>query len=201
MQFSDDSSEYEHPNIEKGTLKRLVREKKQREKEEKIKELETIKSQSAENCTPEMEKRRILLEEQLKPKFVETINYTHENKPIEKDQSDVYTEIFLFLGSDPTIENFIEFVDNNKTIDLNDFCDFLYMNLSENIKDGYDEAGFVISKLIMFFKTLREGGIPLLKNLKIGLEEESKKINFENECHSFFQDSKYEILKLHKEQQ
>lgn len=202
MQFSDDSSDYDHPNIEKGTLKRLVREKKEREKSEKMKELEHIKAQLAENYTPELEQRRVFLEESLKPKLIETSTYTIDNKQIEEDDpTDIYTEQLLFLGSEPTIENFINFVENNKKIDLNEFGEYLYLNLAENIKDGYEEAAIVICKLIIFFRHMKDGGLPLLRTMKKTFEDDQRRILFENECLEYFKDTKMAMQKLKDERQ
>lgn len=198
QEWSEDSSEFDHPNIEKGTLKRLVRAKKQTEKEAKRRELNQIQSQLVERHTPEMEKRKLRLEEQLKPKLVETLNYTFENKPKEEDPNDAFIEQLLFLGSDPKIEHFIEFVENNTKLDLTQFCDFLYMNLAENIREEYDEAALSISKLILYFKHLQNGGIPLLKQMKDLFEDESKRNEFDNQCRQYFNESKASIMNLRK---
>lgn len=195
QEFSDNSSDYEHPNIEKGTLKRLIREKKQREKDAKMKELENIERQLKMGYNPELIEKKHILEEKLKPKFVETENFTLENKPTQENLCDDYTEQFLFLGSEPTIENFINFVENNRKINLESFNDFLLINLAENIKEGYDEVGLVISKLTLFFKYLKEGGsIDVLKKMSISLENPEKKMRFEQECKEYYEDSKKAIL-------
>lgn len=201
LEFSDNSSDYEHPNIDRSTLKRLVREKKQKEREAKIRELEKINKKLDGFHDPELLKRKMSLEENLKPKLVETSSQTFENKPDGKDPNEIFTEKLLFLGSDPTLENFIEFVMNNKNIDLQQFYDFLLLNLAENIREGYDEAGLVISKLTLFFKYLTQGGVHLLQKLNNSLADETKKYQFEIECKQYYEDSKNAILNCPNQEQ
>ncbi|KRH94654.1 putative Cdc37 [Pseudoloma neurophilia] len=196
--WSDDSSEFEHPNIEKGTLKRLVREKKRREKEEKQRKLDQLKTQLAENYNEELEEEKIKLEEELRPRFIET-DYVIENNQIEEDPNDMYTEQLLFLGSDPKIENFIKFVEENRKLDLNHFCDFLYINLAENIREGYDEAGLIISKLILYLRHLQNGGLSILKQMQVAFEDEKKLEEFDKQCQEYLDESKISILNLQKQ--
>ncbi|ELQ75322.1 putative Cdc37 [Trachipleistophora hominis] len=196
MELSSDSTEYEHPNIEKSTLRRLVREKRKHDKEEWAKELDNIKKILSERYDPELENRKKFLEQKLKPKFVETSTNMINNTVEERNEDDKFADYLLFLGGDPTIDNFIEFVEDTKNINLERFDEFLLMNLSENIKEGLDEAGMVISTLSLYFKYLKQGGMPLLRKLSDSLKDESKKHIFDEECRKYYEDSKDALLNL-----
>ncbi|ELA47848.1 hypothetical protein VCUG_00690 [Vavraia culicis subsp. floridensis] len=196
MELSSDSSDYNHQNIEKSTLRRLVREKKERDRHEMAKELEDIKKKLEKQYDPELDKRKEFIERKLRPKFVETSTNTINNAVEEQNNDDNFAECLLFLGNDPTIENFIEFVENTKNVNLEQFDEFLLLNLAENIKEGLNEAGLVISTLSLYFKYLKQGGVSLLRKLSESLKDESKKRIFDDECRKYYEDSKQALLSL-----
>lgn len=196
MELSSDSSDYNHQNIEKSTLRRLVREKKERDRHEMAKELEDIKKKLEKQYDPELDKRKEFIERRLRPKFVETSTNTINNAIKEQNNDDDFAEYLLFLGNDPTIENFIEFVENTKNVNLEQFDEFLLLNLAENIKESLNEAGLVISTLSLYFKYLKQGGVSLLRKLSESLKDESKKRIFDNECRKYYEDSKQALLNL-----
>lgn len=196
MELSSDSSDYNHQNIEKSTLRRLVREKKERDRHEMAKELEDIKKKLEKQYDPELDKRKEFIERKLRPKFVETSTNTINNAVEEQNNDDNFAECLLFLGNDPTIENFIEFVENTKNVNLEQFYEFLLLNLAENIKEGLNEAGLVISTLSLYFKYLKQGGVSLLRKLSESLKDESKKRIFDDECRKYYEDSKQALLSL-----
>lgn len=196
IELSSNSSEYEHPNIDKGTLRRLIREKKMRQKEQKMNELNNIIKKLEEKYDPDLEKRKNVLEDELRPKLVETSSTMINNTSEDVVHDDNFAEYLLFLSNNSTLDNFISFIEDNRKIDLEKFDDFLIFNLTENIKEGLDDAGMVISRLSLYFKYLRQGGIPLLKRLNESLNDEKKRELFNLECIKYYEDSKNALLRL-----
>jgi hypothetical protein len=81
-------------------------------------------------------------------------------------------------------------------LDLDDFEEFVLYNLSENIKEGNDEAGLGIAKISLFIKYAKSHGRRFFIGLEEGLKDKAKKELFESECLNHYLEAKQLILNL-----
>lgn len=192
-----ESSEEIHPNIDEKSYKDW---KRQMRKEEKTKNKERLNvlNQKSQLTQEEVEERNYLVEI-LKPKYKtknEDSFRTSEQQVVEEDD---YTNVLIKLIDDPTLDNLIDILDKNN-VNVNRLEDEILYNLSENIKEGNDEVGIILSKLSLFVGYLKSAGRSVLEKLSNELKIPDKMKNFNKDVLIYYEESKTAILNLNREE-
>ncbi|EJW04766.1 hypothetical protein EDEG_01056 [Edhazardia aedis USNM 41457] len=121
---------------------------------------------------------------------------------IKKEEIDkLYEEYYnyiIFLLENNSLDDFIKFLDNNITLNLETFEEYIFLNLIENIKDNNDEAGFDLARISIYIGQAIIYGKKHLQKIAKGLAtDENKKEMLEKEIHNHYFEckKKYHDLK------
>ncbi|KAK6089413.1 hypothetical protein P3W45_001550 [Vairimorpha bombi] len=192
-----ESSEEIHPNIDEKSYKNW---KRQMRKEEKAKNKDRLNvlNQKIQLTQEEIEERDYLIDV-LKPKYVTKKEDSFRTSEPQLSEEDDYTNILIDLIDDPTLDNLIYVLDKNN-INVNRLEDEILYNLSENIKEGNDEVGIILSKLSLFLGYLKNAGRSVLEKLNNELKIPEKMKTFNKDVLVYYEESKTAILNLNSEE-
>lgn len=176
-----DSDEEIHPNIDTKSYRRFIKAQRQSRFEE-------LKSKAF--LSEEEIKEFKELEYKLLPVDREISGDTFRTS--KEDTNPDYTDDLMILFNNSKIDFFIEYMDR-KIIDLEEFEDLIYLNLSEAIKTGDDEIGRVFCKLGLLTKWTRMLGRGYIMKF-VGADDKIELI-----VQDHYQASKEAILNLTEE--
>ncbi|XP_045532096.1 uncharacterized protein LOC123719053 [Pieris brassicae] len=196
IELSDDSSEI-HPNIDEKSYKkwrRQIREEEKSRNRARLKELKE-KTDISQEESDEIQK----LEKALKPHFISKSDGGFRiSSGCENESEDIdYSEELLSLVKDSSLTNFIDIISYSR-LDLDKFEDFVLFNLSENIKEGNDDVGLILSKVSLYLGYVKNSGRLFVNRLCDELQIPDKKVLFEEDVKKYYCESKDAILALQK---
>ena len=192
IELSDSSSEI-HPNIDERSYKNWKRQQRQQEKQ-KLKNRET-ELKSLKILTEEQQKELSNIQSQLEPKYVVVEDDNNFKTSTEKLSDIDFCDELSELVKDSSINKFLEIVDENK-INLDQFEEFVLYNLSENIKEGNDDAGLILCRLSLLTGYFRNQGSDMMMKLQYELKDIKKKEKFDQELKDYYEQSKKAILNM-----
>lgn len=181
-EYLSDSDEEIHPNIDTKSYRKFI-------KEQRTLRHEQLKNK--ENLSNEEKKELQELEYKLLPIDKDVSDDSFRTSKEELDTVDYTNDLINLLNSN-TIEFFIGYMDK-KIINLEEFEDFVYINLSEAIKSGNDDIGVEFCKLGMLIKWTKMFGKSYLERLS-GSDDQIQQI-----VAGHYQASKEAILSLNKD--
>lgn len=192
IELSDSSSEI-HPNIDERSYKNWKRQLKQHEKQKLRKREQELKS--LKTLTQSEQQELLNIQSQLEPKYVVVEDDNNFKTSTEKVSDIDFCSELSELIKDSTINKFLEIVDENK-LNLDQFEEFVLYNLSENIKEGNDEAGLILCRLSLLTGYYRNQGADMMMRLQYELRDEKKKEKFDQELKEYYEQSKEAILNM-----
>lgn len=141
-----DSDEEVHPNIDSKSYRKFI-------KEQRLIRLNDLRKKK--NLTSEEEKEM----KELEYKFLPVDKDVSEGclRVLNDDFEHDYSKELANLIKKFSISYFIDFFDHNN-INMNQFEELIYYNLSESIKSGNDDAGLMFCKVGVLVKWAREFG-------------------------------------------
>ncbi|KMV65788.1 hypothetical protein M970_070590 [Encephalitozoon cuniculi EcunIII-L] len=189
IDLSSDEEEAVHPNIDE----RSYREWKRRQREERRKGLERRLEEinSSKELSEELAEEKREIERILKPSYVcfETESFRTPSGDAEKD----YIQELEYLIAHNELGDFIELMDRCK-IDMEEFEFLVLHNLAEQIKEGNDAGGLILSKVSLYVKYALSHGKEFLLKLRAQLTNKERKRQFEEDCKKDFQETKQIFL-------
>lgn len=196
INLDSDEEEVIHPNIDEKSYKewmRRQREQKRRELEQRLQEINSVSEPGEEMIEEKNEIERIL-----KPSYVclGTESFRIPSEDSEKD----YIQELEFLIVHNELDNFIELMSQSK-INMEKFEVVVLHNLAEQIKEGNDVGGLILSKISIYAKYALSHGKDFLLKLRAQLTNKEKKKQFEEDCRKDFEETKRMFLKEFGEQE
>lgn len=193
INLDSDSSEEVHPNIDERSYKnwkRQQREQKRKELEQRLQMINSLEHQTEETLQ-EREKLENLLKPQYKCIETESFRVPAENK--DKD----YIEELEYLVEHDDLNSFIELMDRNM-IEMEELEYLILHNLAEQIKEGNEVGGLILTKLSLYAKYAISHGKGFLIKLNAQLTDKEKKRQFEIDCRKDFEETKKSFLEYFK---
>ncbi|KAH9411155.1 putative Cdc37 chaperone [Ordospora pajunii] len=185
---SDDDEEV-HPNIDEKSFREWRRQQRQQKREELQKRLDEINAIDTHDENVEAEKKEI--QEILKPRYVcvDSGSFTISESQEERD----YSAELEHLVRNCSLDSFITMMDT-KIIDMEEFECLVLHNLAEQIKEGNDFGGVILSKLSLYVRYARSHGREFLEKLRAQLTNARLKRQFEEDCAKDFEETKKMFL-------
>ncbi|AFM98588.1 hypothetical protein EHEL_070610 [Encephalitozoon hellem ATCC 50504] len=189
VNLDSDEEEAIHPNIDERSYKewrRKQREQRRRELEQRLEEINSV-----ENPSEEMIEERNEIERILKPSYVclDTESFRTPSEDVEKD----YIQELEYLIVHNELDSFIELMNRCK-INMEEFEIVVLHNLAEQIKEGNDVGGLILSKISLYVKYALSHGKDFLLKLRAQLTNKEKKRQFEEDCRRDFEETKKAFL-------
>ncbi|KAM0679807.1 hypothetical protein GINT2_001979 [Glugoides intestinalis] len=181
-EYLSDSDEEIHPNIDTKSYRKFI-------KEQRAVRHEQLKRK--ENLSSEERKELQDLEYKLLPVDKDVSEDSFRTSKEETENID-YSNDLMILVNNNTVEFFLSYMDK-RIINLEEFEDLIYINLSEAIKEGNDDVGIEFCKLGMLTKWTKMFGKSYLERLN-GLDEQIQEI-----VNGHYKASKEAILSLNKD--
>ncbi|TBU14840.1 hypothetical protein CWI41_080590 [Ordospora colligata] len=185
---SDDDEEV-HPNIDEKSFREWRRQQRQQKRAELQKRLDEINAIDTHDEEIEAEKKE--LQDILKPRYVcvDSGSFTIPEPQEERD----YSSELEHLVQNCTLDNFISIM-NTKVIDMEEFECLVLHNLAEQIKEGNDFGGVILSKISLYVRYARSHGREFLEKLRAQLTNAKIKKQFEEDCIRDFEETKQMFL-------
>lgn len=203
--LSDDSEDEEiHPNVDERSFRRWRREEregKRREMEERLQQFRKMEGREGEEGVQEEIQK---LEHSLRQRVYDTEKSGTITNPADiklgleefRDiEGDVEEKIFAAITKTSDIAEYVACLRTFSPLQYPTIEDFLLLNMSENIKEGNDEAGLRLCRFSLIVKYLiefKEEGFAVLGRM-VSTE---KKALFNEESLNSYRQSKEAILKL-----
>lgn len=190
IDLDSDSGEI-HPNIDERSYRNWrtrQREQRRRALEQRLEEICKV-----ENPTGELLEEKVRIEEALKPQYrcVETESFRTPHRDKDRD----YIHELEFLVEHNDLGSFIELMDRTE-IEMEEFENLVLYNLTEQIKEGNDAGGVILSKLSLYVKYALSHGRDFLQRLNAQLTNRENRTRFEEECRTCFEETKKSFLEF-----
>lgn len=189
INLDSDSSEEMHPNIDERSYKNWKRQQREQSRRALAQRLEEINA--AEARTTEMLQEKERIEEMLQPQYrcFETGSFRMRENESESD----YIAELEHLVEHSDLGSFIALMDSRR-IEMEKLEDLILHNLAEQIKEGNDAEGLVLSRLSVYAKYALSHGREFLQKLNAQLTDRQKRAAFEADCRRDFEETKRSFL-------
>ncbi|ADM11822.2 uncharacterized protein Eint_070580 [Encephalitozoon intestinalis ATCC 50506] len=189
VSLESDEEEKIHPNIDEKSYKewkRRQRELKRKELERRLEEINSVEFPSK-----ELAEEREEIEKILKPSYV-CLGTESFRTPSSNEEKDYIQELSHLIVHNE-LDNFIELMDQCK-IDMEEFEVVVLHNLAEQIKEGNDAGGLILSKISLYVKYALSHGKEFLLKLRAQLTNKERRRQFEEDCRKDFEETRRMFL-------